>query len=89
MKENVACFIYLGNTGLGVSLCMNVTKCPDLCEINRTELYGPTTQKCQQCHRGRCEGEKTVTISSLLMVMNMYEIKTPHSQISHLLLLVK
>ena len=27
---------------------MNVTKCPELCEINHTELHGPATWKCQQ-----------------------------------------
>ena len=28
---------------------MNVTKCPELCEINHTELHGPAIWKCQQC----------------------------------------
>lgn len=53
MEENVANFIYLGNTRLCFSLCMNVKKCLNLCEMNHTELYGPATWKCQQCIRGR------------------------------------
>lgn len=38
MEENAADFIYLANTGLCFSLCMNVTKCPNLCEMSHTEL---------------------------------------------------
>lgn len=32
MGKNAANFIYLGNTGLCFSLCLNVTKCPNLCD---------------------------------------------------------
>ena len=44
-------FISLGNTGICISPCMNVTKCPELCEINHTELHSPAIWKCQQCIR--------------------------------------
>lgn len=46
MEENAADFIYLANTGLCFSLCINVTKCPNLCEMSHTEL---ATWKFQQC----------------------------------------
>lgn len=43
MEENTANFKYLGNRGLCFSLCMNVTKYPNLCEMSHTELYGLAT----------------------------------------------